>query len=162
MKPASRKVLAIAICAMLIAVGAAGCGSGSLAATEPAQTTLTTQTPSTRGAGTSDSTATATLGATRTITNLDGSTIEVPAQAQRVACLFGPSYEKVVLLGCEDKIIADGDFHIDGWPWSNVVYKRLNEVPGVPNAHDDLNLEELVKMGPDRYRPRLAVNAERG
>lgn len=149
MKPASRKVLAIAICAMLIAVGAAGCGSGSSAATEPAQTTLATQAPSTRGAGTSDSTATATQGATRTITNLDGSTIKVPAEAQRVACLFGPSYEKVVLLGCEDKIIADGDFHIDGWPWSNVAYKRLNEVPGVPNAHDDLNLEELVKMGPD-------------
>lgn len=87
--------------------------------------------------------------ATRTITNLDGSEIVVPAEVKRVAALFGPSYEKVVLLGAEDKIVANGDFHIDGWPWSNRIYKRLNEVPGVPNAHTALNIEEILKLNPD-------------
>jgi len=50
--------------------------------------------------------------ATRTVTNLDGSEIVVPEEVTKVAALFGPSYEKVVLLGAEDKIVADGDFHI--------------------------------------------------
>ena len=86
---------------------------------------------------------------TRTVTNLDGSKIVVPAEVKRVAALFGPSYEKVVLLGAEDKIVANGDFHIDGWPWSNYIYKRLNEVPGIPNAHTALNIEEILKLNPD-------------
>ena len=87
--------------------------------------------------------------ATRTVTNLDGSEIVVPEEVTKVAALFGPSYEKVVLLGAEDKIVANGDFHIDGWPWSNCIYKRLNEVPGVPNAHTSLNIEEILKLDPD-------------
>lgn len=86
---------------------------------------------------------------TRTVTNLDGSEIVVPTEVNRVAALFGPSYEKVVLLGAEDKIVANGDFHIDGWPWSNVIYERLDEVPGVPNAHESLNIEEILKLKPD-------------
>lgn len=86
---------------------------------------------------------------TRTIVNIDGTTITVPAKVERVAALFGPSYEKVFVLGAEDKIVANGDFHIDGWPWSNVIYKRLDEVPGVPHAHTQLNIEEIVKLDPD-------------
>ncbi len=86
---------------------------------------------------------------TRTVTNLDGSEITVPKEVNKVAALFGPSYEKVVLLGAEDKIVACGDFHKDGWPWSNHIYKRLNEVPEVPNAHTSLNIEEILKLNPD-------------
>lgn len=81
----------------------------------------------------------------RTVTNLDGSIIIVPSEGNRVAAVFGPAYEKLVVLGAEDKIIADGDFHISGWPWSNVIYKRLNNVPGIPNAHTQLNIEDLLK-----------------
>ena len=84
---------------------------------------------------------------TRTVTNLDGSTIEVPAEVTGVAAIFGPSYERVVAVGAEDTIVCDGDFHIDGWPWSNVVYRRINDVPGIPNAHSDLNVEDLVAQG---------------
>jgi len=54
-----------------------------------------------------------------------------------------------VMLGAEDKIVFDGDFHINGWPWSNVIYKRLNDVPGIPNAHSELNIEDLLKYEPD-------------
>lgn len=86
---------------------------------------------------------------THSVTNLDGSTITVPNKIDKIAVTFGPAYEKVVLLGDEDKIVADGDFHINGWPWSNKIYKRLNEVHGISNVHTKLNVEELIKYKPD-------------
>lgn len=85
----------------------------------------------------------------RTVTNLDGSLLNVPEKVNRVAALFGPSYEKVFMLGAEDKIIADGDFHLDGWPWSNKIYQRLAVIPGIPNAHTELDVETLLKYKPD-------------
>ncbi|WP_180326596.1 ABC transporter substrate-binding protein [Raoultibacter phocaeensis] len=83
----------------------------------------------------------------RTVKNLDGSEIVVPAEVTSVAAIFGPSYEKLVAVGAEGRITCDGDFHISGWPWSNVIYKRVNDVPGIPNAHSDLNVEDLVAQG---------------
>ena len=83
----------------------------------------------------------------RTVINLDGSEIELPEKIESVAAIFGPSYEKIVAVGAEDRITCDGDFHISGWPWSNVIYQRLDEVPGIPNAHSDLNVEDLVASG---------------
>ena len=84
---------------------------------------------------------------TRTVTNVDGTPIEIPYEVTKVAAIFGPSYERVVVVGGEDRIVCNGDFHINGWPWSNVIYKHLDEVPGIPNAHSDLNVEDLVAMG---------------
>jgi iron complex transport system substrate-binding protein len=85
----------------------------------------------------------------RTVTNLDGTQIKVPAKIEKIGAIFGPSYEKLVMLGVENKIAFDGDFHINGWPWSNVIYKDLNKVPGIPNAHSELNIEDLLKYKPD-------------
>lgn len=85
----------------------------------------------------------------KTVTNLDGTEIKVPAKVEKIGAIFGPSYEKLVMLGAEDKIVFDGDFHINGWPWSNVIYKDLNKVPGIPNAHSELNVEDLLKYKPD-------------
>jgi len=86
---------------------------------------------------------------TRSVTNCDGTIITVPYQVERIGCLFGPSYEKVVMLGAEDKIVFDGDYHIYSWPWSNVIYKHVNEVPGIKNAHSSPNIEDLVGYKPD-------------
>ena len=83
----------------------------------------------------------------RTVTNLDGTSITIPYEVTKVAAIFGPAYERVVVVGAENRIVCDGDFHIDGWPWSNVIYKRVNSVPGIPNAHSDVNIEDLVAMG---------------
>ena len=87
--------------------------------------------------------------ASHNVTKMDGTTITVPNKIDRIVTIFGPAYEKVFMLGAESKIVADGDFHISGWPWSNVIYQRLNQVPGVPNAHVQLNIEELLKYKPD-------------
>lgn len=146
MKVFLARLVVFMIIGLALIAGVAGCGT-TTTTVQPSDSTTTQATGGSEGTGAQAGTST--TAATRTITNLDGSTLEVPAVVNRVACLFGPSYEKVVVLGAEDKIIADGDFHIDGWPWSNIIYKYLNEVPGVPNAHADLNLEELVKMEPD-------------
>ncbi len=84
----------------------------------------------------------------RTVTNVDGTVIELPAEPiTSVAAIFGPSYEKIVAVGAEDRITCDGDFHLTGWPWSNVIYQYINDVPGIPNAHSDLNVEDLVAQG---------------
>ena len=86
---------------------------------------------------------------TKTIVNLDGTELTVPTKVERIGAIFGPSYEKVVMLGAEDKIVFDGDFHINSWPWSNVVYKHVNDVPGIPNAHSELNIEDLIQYNAD-------------
>lgn len=86
---------------------------------------------------------------TKTITNADGTEITVPTNVEKIGCLFGPSYEKVVLLGAEDKIVFDGDYHIYSWPWSNIIYKHVNDVPGIINAHSEPNIEDLVGYSPD-------------
>lgn len=82
---------------------------------------------------------------TKIIKNVDGKEIKVPTNVKKVAAVFGPSYEKVVMLGAEDKLAAIGDFHKKSWPWSNVVYKRINELEAIPNAHSGINVEDLVK-----------------
>ena len=86
---------------------------------------------------------------TKVITNCDGTEVTVPEKVDKIGCLFGPSYEKVVLLGAEDKIVFDGDYHINSWPWSNVIYKHLNDVPGITNAHSAPNIEDLMGYEPD-------------
>ena len=86
---------------------------------------------------------------TKIVKNLDGTDITVPTKVEKVGAIFGPSYEKIYMLNAEDKIVCDGDFHINGWPWSNVIYQRLNDVPGIPNAHTELNIEEMMKYDLD-------------
>lgn len=87
--------------------------------------------------------------ALKTIQNLDGTEIKVPENVEKIGAIFGPAYEKVVLLGAEDKIVFDGDFHLKSWPWSNVVYKHVNDVPGIVNAHSELNIEDLIQYNAD-------------
>jgi len=47
----------------------------------------------------------------REIMNGDGTALQVPYKVERVAALFGPSYEKVMMLGAEDKIVACSNSH---------------------------------------------------
>lgn len=86
---------------------------------------------------------------TKTVTLEDGSQVTVPQKAERIAALYGPSYEKLVVLGAEDKIICASDFHKTNWAWSKVVYKELNKLPVIPNASAALNVEDLVPYNID-------------
>jgi len=82
---------------------------------------------------------------TRTIKNLNGKSIQIPVDVRRVACFYGPSYEKVALLDAEDKIAVCSEFHKTLSPWKKKIFKRINNIPGYASSHSP-NLEELINM----------------
>lgn len=145
----AKKILALII-VLAMALTLCACGSSenqNTAVTPAAQDNADTapeQTPGETAPAQEEEEA-----ATKTITNLDGSEITVPTKVEKIGCLFGPSYEKVVVLGAEDKIVFDGDFHIYSWPWSNIIYQHVNDVPGIENAHSEPNIEDLMSYAPD-------------
>lgn len=98
----------------------------------------------------------------RTVTNLDGKVIELPREVTSVATLYGPSYEKVVLLGAEEKIILCADFHKKVWPWALEIFDSLEDVPVMSKPWDP-NMEEVVKADPDVvfFRRDVRPNARR-
>lgn len=83
----------------------------------------------------------------REITLLDGKTVTLPEETKKVACLYGPSFEKVLLLGAESKIVLCSVFHRQ-FPWPNVVCERLKNIP-VTNSFLSPNIESLLKNKPD-------------
>ncbi len=119
----------------------ASCGSQAAAPASPT-------TPPASDSQPSQAEASAAPAATsRTVTILsDGTQAEVPPVVDKVAALFGPAYERLVLLGAEDKIVLASASHVKAWPWSNLVYKRLGEVEVLPNAND-LDTEALLSKG---------------
>ncbi|MGI6205193.1 MAG: ABC transporter substrate-binding protein [Anaerovoracaceae bacterium] len=86
---------------------------------------------------------------TRTITNIDGSQIEVPEEAQRIAAVYGPSYEACVALGAEDKVVVDADVQFENFPWAEKIFKNISSNPYLENVHSSVSFEELQKYNPD-------------
>ncbi len=82
------------------------------------------------------------------LTLLDGKVITLPDETRKVACLFGPSFEKVFLLGAIEKIVLCSEFHQNMWGWSRLVYKGIEKIP-TTNAVQQVNIEELLKIKPD-------------
>ena len=85
---------------------------------------------------------------TRTITNLDGSTFEAPDPVTRIAAIYGPAYESLVVLGVEELIVVQGGFTPNNYPWCDVVFKTPR-VPTKIKFMSDLNMEELLSYSPD-------------
>ncbi|MDF2922826.1 MAG: hypothetical protein K0R57_1740 [Paenibacillaceae bacterium] len=85
----------------------------------------------------------------RAIAGIDGSPIKVPAQIERIATVYGPSYESMVLLGAEDRIVLCSDVQKDNFPWATVIFKRMNIVPILQNVHTAVNVEEVMTHHPD-------------
>lgn len=86
---------------------------------------------------------------TKTIYGLDGSKLNVPVDPQRIAAVYGPSYEALVVLGQEDKIVVCSDVQKDNFPWASKVFARLDSLPCLENVHSSVNFEELMKYEPD-------------
>ena len=89
------------------------------------------------------------LPTTREVTNLDGDILTIPYEVDRVAALYGCAYEKVALLGAEDKIVLCSGFHKTYWPWLSVMCSRIDEVPTTIAKAKQVNVEELLKIDPD-------------
>ncbi len=75
--------------------------------------------------------------------------VEHPEDPQRLAAVYGPSYELLVMLGAEDKIVVRADVQTDDFPWAEVVFSRISEVPMLINVHTAVNFEELMSYEPD-------------
>ncbi len=82
-----------------------------------------------------------------TVTDLSGRVVFVPVTTDRVACLVGPSYEKVFLLG-ERKRIAVVPPFVKQMPWAVKVIPNLSSVPDMA-SYQDPNLEDLMSRKVD-------------
>lgn len=84
----------------------------------------------------------------RTVTDMAGRNVVLPEEVNNAMVLFGPGYEKMVILDAEDKISICADFHKTHAAWAHVIYKRLDTVPAMSNPTNP-NPEEVLKENPD-------------
>jgi iron complex transport system substrate-binding protein len=82
---------------------------------------------------------------TRTVTDLAGRTVNVPASPRKIACFFGPSYEKVFLFGLGDRVAA---MSISQTPWAHKFNPSLKNVTVMP-SYSDPDVERMLQMGID-------------
>ncbi len=82
---------------------------------------------------------------TRTIVDLAGREVTIPANVTKVAALTGPSYETVIMLGVEDQVVITGNKGGQSG-WATVVSPEYSQIPTVENATSP-NVEELMALG---------------
>lgn len=75
--------------------------------------------------------------------------IEFPEDPQRLAAVYGPSYELLTMLGAEAKIVVRADVQTADFPWAEQVFSRISDVPMLNNVHTSVNFEELMTYDPD-------------
>lgn len=80
------------------------------------------------------------------LSKVDGQKNQNP---KRLAAVYGPSYEALVVLGVEDRIVVRSDVQTSDFPWAKKIYKRITEVPALDHVHTSVNFEELMKYEPD-------------
>lgn len=82
-------------------------------------------------------------------TEAETASVPFPDDPQRLAAVYGPSYELLTMLGAEDKIVVRADVQTDDFPWAEKVFSRISEVPALENVHTSVNFEELMTYEPD-------------
>jgi iron complex transport system substrate-binding protein len=81
----------------------------------------------------------------RSVTDRMGRTVNVPLEPKKIACFFGPSYEKVFLLGSGDKVAV---MSIRQSPWAQKLNPNLKKVPLMPSFSDP-DVEGILELGVD-------------
>jgi len=81
----------------------------------------------------------------RRITDRSGRTIWIPGEPKRVACLFGPSYEKLLALGAADRVVMVPNVAL---PWCHVINPGLKTVPVLGN-YSSPEVEALLRLKAD-------------
>lgn len=127
------KMMAILVINVLIIVALLGCS--------PTETTTVENTPA-------KSTPAETVPAGFTVTDIAGRTVEFSSPAEKLLILFGPGYEKVFMLGAEDRIVACADYHKTHAAWAHVIYNRLDSLTAISNPSVP-NVETLLGYEPD-------------
>jgi iron complex transport system substrate-binding protein len=82
---------------------------------------------------------------TKTVIDRIGRTVKIPIDPQRIACFFGPSYEKVYLLGSADKVAV---MSIRQPPWSQKLNPALETMTIMP-SYTDPDVEKILSLGVD-------------
>jgi iron complex transport system substrate-binding protein len=85
----------------------------------------------------------------KNVTDMAGRTVTLPAELKAVVPIYGPGYEKIVMLGAEDKIVMCADYHQTHAAWAHVIYKKLDTLPALKNPKGDTNVEDVLKVTPD-------------
>lgn len=92
-----------------------------------------------------DSKAFAATDSTRLIVDRAGRTVRIPARPGRVACIFGPSYEKLLALGAADRVAMVPNVIR---PWNYRLNPALKQIPVIVN-HTSPGAEQLLALGID-------------
>ena len=89
--------------------------------------------------------------ATRTITDMAGNTVEIPASPQKIATMTGPSYEMVFMLGGKDKIGLVRSDHATGYPLALLTNPDLPNYPTIKGVgpQTPVNAEQFLDAGVD-------------
>ena len=92
---------------------------------------------------------------TRTVTDIDGTEVTIPANVERIADLWHANNQVVLLLGSADKLVTTTT-SVQKLPWFAQVYPRIKDV-SAPVKGTDVNWEEVGKEKPQVV---LASNKE--
>jgi iron complex transport system substrate-binding protein len=82
---------------------------------------------------------------TRSVTDRIGRMVKVPLEPKRIACFFGPSYEKVFLLDSANKVAV---MSIRQPPWAQKLNPNLKKIPLMP-SYSDPDVERILEFGID-------------
>ena len=82
----------------------------------------------------------------RTVTDIDGTEVTIPANVERIADLWHANNQVVLLLGGADKLVTTTK-NVQGLPWFAQVYPRIAEI-SAPVKGTDVNWEEVEKEKP--------------
>lgn len=70
-------------------------------------------------------------------------------ESLRIAAVYGPAYEALVVLGVEEQIVVCADVQVENFPWAKEIFAYIGKMPCLENVHSSVNIEELVGYGPD-------------
>lgn len=104
--------------------------------------------------------ATSALSQMNTLIDCAGREIEIPEQADRIACLYAYTGHVCVLLGCEDQIEAV----VNGLKRDQLMQRKIPEIASMPCPYNSgsINIEELAAVSPDIILLRLENLADSG
>jgi iron complex transport system substrate-binding protein len=83
--------------------------------------------------------------ATRVVVDRSGRKVRIPAEPQRIACIFGPSYEKLFALGAADRVSVVYNALV---PWNYELNPGLKRIPAVADFTAP-DAEQLLQLGTD-------------
>ena len=82
---------------------------------------------------------------TRMIVDRSGRTVHIPVTPKRIACIFGPSYEKLFALGAAERVAMVANVVL---PWNYQLNPGLKQIPVIGN-YAAPSVEQLIALGTD-------------